>query len=242
MSATVPTSSIRQNEDLVPHILKLNKDLLKKEKSKGPPKVTNPGVLMTVGQQAMQKLVDEARKKMGLADGQALPSYRVRVTDKARWAVPNLLNNVTEVQFYNMVTNQAWGLNRDINRPQPNGDWQPVEFRFLEVLDFHQNIPYLHMVVRWMDLNNETEIKYANGAPLPATNVTVQTDSGISDRIAKALEDRGTNNDQLTALLTQLLSDRHAGPAKAEPVAAEPTAKKAGKKASSSKAAVPKGL
>ena len=98
------------------------------------------------------------------------------------------------------------------------------------------------MVVRWMDLNNETEIKYANGAPLPATNVTVQTDSGISDRIARALEDRGTNNDQLTALLTQLLSDRHAGPVKAEPVAAEPTAKKAGKKAASSKPAVPKGL
>ena len=231
MSATVPTGTIHQNEDLIPRILKLNKDLLKKEKSKGPPKVTNPGVLMTVAQQAMQKLVDEAREKMGLTDGQALPSYRVKVTDK-----------VTEVQFYNMVTNQAWGLNRDINRPQPNGDWQPVEFRFVEVLDFHQNIPYLHMVVRWMDLNNETEIKYANGAPLPATNVTVQTDSGISDRIARALEDRGTNNDQLTALLTQLLSDRHAGPVKAEPVAAEPTAKKAGKKAASSKPAVPKGL
>ena len=208
MIPTVPSDSvIRQADELEPLHLKLKAEDLRKEKV-GPPKVTSSGVLMTAGQQAMQKLVDEAFSKMGLSESDDVPNYRTRLSDKDRWAIPNLLNSVTEANFYNMVTRQAWGIREDIIRPQPNGDWQPVAFRFLEVIDERQNIPYLHMVVQWLDLNNETDIRYANGAPVSGPTVNVHNDNSGYKELADAIQSKDSSNDQLIGLLTKLIAER----------------------------------
>tara|TARA_R100000008_G_scaffold72266_1_gene50378 strand:+ start:2079 stop:2819 length:741 start_codon:yes stop_codon:yes gene_type:complete len=223
MSSTVPTDRIvQQSEDLIPHAMKLNKDTLKSEKAKGPPKVTSPGVLMTVGQQAMQKLVDGAFEKLEISSADELPPYRVKLSDKIRWSIPNLLNAVTEPGFYNMVTRQAWGIREDIIRSQPNGDWQPTAFRFVEILDEMNNIPHLHLVIRWMDLNNEDEIRYANGAPVSSPTVNVHNDNlGYKELIA-AMNNKDSANDQLVELLTKLLANQ-AGVEKEPAVAAPPS-------------------
>ena len=224
--------TIRQSEDLLPHHLKINKVGRKKEGQNAPPKVTNSGLLLTIGQQAMQKLVDNAFQKLEIKNEEELPPYRESLSDKSRWAIPNLLNNVTEAGFYNMVVNLAAGHREDLIRPQPNGDWQPVGFRFVEVMDDAQNIPYLHLVIRWMDLKNAEEIKYHAGAPVTSPTVNVHNDNGSFRQLADAIQNKDSSNEKLMDMLAKLLLERgvaessHPEPTKTEP----PTATKTGKK------------
>jgi len=215
--------TVDQSEDLLPHQMKINRNELKEERTKAPPKVTNPGVLMTIGQQAMQKLVANAFAKLGIDEGSELPSHRTVVSDKIRWSIPNILNNVTEIQFHNMVTQQAWGTRTDIVRPQPNGDWQPIAYRFVELLDENDNTPYMHLVIRWMDLNGKTDIEYINGAPSKSTTVNVQNNNDEIRGLVDNIMAKDANNDQLIGLLTQLVANQGssntvvAGPTKQEP-------------------------
>jgi hypothetical protein len=204
-------------------------------------KVSDPSVLMSVGQRALDKLIASARSEMGLTEGEAVPDHRTRLTNGG-WFIGNLLGNVDEATFNNMVVYRASGDREDLVRSQPNGNWQPVAYNFNRWVQNYQTgpsgsatlhpQPKLLLTIRWMDLKNEAEIKYAGGAPVLQNQTTiVKEQGGLADVIRDLKSDGEEKSKALSMLMEAFLANQPTLPTVPDKVDDAPPVAKAKAKA-----------
>lgn len=160
-------------------------------------RVLNPSVLVRVLNQVTDanQAPKAARKKWS--------ANRTRLGD-CSWVLENILGNVTEPIWANIVGKSLEGMLKTIKNSQPNGDWRISEYEADIKRDADGN-ERLMFAVLWVDSINEPDLKYNNGQP--QVNVEVKTPQ-IPDEVLKAIANRGnTDGDgDLKDLLKGLIS------------------------------------
>jgi hypothetical protein len=127
--------------------------------------------------------------------------FRTRLADSS-WPLHNLQGKVTEPTWGNMVNATIAGMAKTIRNSQPNGDWKVLEFD-TKIDHDTANIERLYVVVKFVDVDNNVELEYRNGAPV-TTTVNVQTNP-IPTELVEALTNRQTDDSRLAGLIEQLV-------------------------------------
>tara|TARA_R110002020_G_scaffold381224_1_gene592229 strand:- start:160 stop:822 length:663 start_codon:yes stop_codon:yes gene_type:complete len=127
--------------------------------------------------------------------------FRTRLCDSS-WPLHNLQGNVTEPTWANMINATISGMKKTISNSQPNGDWKILDYE-TKIDHDSSAIERLFLVVKFVDIENNNDLQYSNGAPVGAT-VNVQN-SPIPPELIEALTNRPNDDSRLAGLLEQLV-------------------------------------
>ena len=127
--------------------------------------------------------------------------FRTRLCDSS-WPLHNLQGNVTEPTWANMINATIAGMKKTISNSQPNGDWKIIQYE-TKIDHDSSAVERLFLVVKFVDVDNNNDLQYTNGAPV-ATTVNVQN-SPIPPELIEALTNKPTDDSRLTGLLEQLV-------------------------------------
>lgn len=121
----------------------------------------------------------------------------------ARWQLGNVLGNVNQSIFANMVGSSLEGMEKTISHAQGNGKWVVTEYE-LDIRRDSNNDECVMLAVKWVDSLDQPDLQYHNGAP--AMNINIKN-TGLSDDAIKALTEKSASSDdaELKGLLKQLI-------------------------------------
>ena len=128
--------------------------------------------------------------------------FRTRLAD-ASWPLHNLQGKVTEPTWANMINATIAGMKKTISNSQPNGDWKILNFD-TKIEHDTDKIERFFLVVKFVDVDNNDDLQYRNGAPV-TTTVNVQTNP-IPQEVVDALTNRQTDDSRLAGLIEQLVT------------------------------------
>tara|TARA_A100001391_G_scaffold197181_2_gene176844 strand:- start:40 stop:693 length:654 start_codon:yes stop_codon:yes gene_type:complete len=130
-------------------------------------------------------------------------SYRTQLKT-AQWRLSGILNHVDEPLYREQIGKTYEGLLKSITLRQPNGSWKVIDYE----VDIRPNAggeDSIMLAVKFVDIKNETDLKYKNGVPV----VDVNVDIGNSNKeLIEAIKAQGANsNDQeLKDLMKQFIA------------------------------------
>ena len=130
-------------------------------------------------------------------------SYRTKLKT-AQWRLSGILNHVDEPLYREQIGKTYEGLLKSINLRQPNGSWKVIDYE----IDIRKNAggeESIMVAVKFVDIKNETDLKYKNGVPV----VDVNVDVGNSNKeLIEAIKAQGANSDdqELKDLMKQFIA------------------------------------
>ncbi len=151
----------------------------------------------------LMRVVNEvfSEQKLDEVHASNCDGFRTRLADSS-WPLHNLQGKVTEPTWANMLNATIAGMAKTIRNSQPNGDWKIIEFE-TKIDHDTANVERLYVVVKFVDVDNNVDLSYNNGAPV-TTTVNVQN-SPIPTEIVEALTSRQTDDSRLAGLIEQLV-------------------------------------
>ena len=165
----------------------------------------------------LNEVVDE--RKISKAKAKECSEFRTRLGD-CHWGLHLLQGKVTEDGWTNIVNSAINGMLKTIRNSQPNGTWEIVDHDVKIEKDDH-NIEQVFFVVKFVDIENATELSYQNGVPV-TTTVNV-TNSPIPEEVIEALSSKNTDDSELKDMIKQLVGALASNATKQATVAPEKT-------------------
>ena len=184
---------------------------------------SNESEIPTINQTSLLlRVVNDVFGEQQLTDAQGsnCEGYRTRLADSS-WPLHNLQGNVTEPTWANMLNATIAGMTKTIRNSQPNGDWKLLEFES-KIDHDSDKVERLFIVVKFVDVDNNEDLQYRNGAPV-ATTVNVQTNP-IPQEVVDALTNRQTDDSQLAGMIEKLVEAIASKTTTSATVTAEPAA------------------
>ena len=140
-------------------------------------------------------------QKISSKKAKACKGFRTRLGD-CSWCLHQLQGKVTAEGWNNIVSNSILGMLKTIKNSQPNGEWAVIDYDVKIDYDASK-IERIYFVVKFVDLDNQDDLVYRNGAPV-TTTVNVQTNP-IPDELVSALTSKKTDDGELKDLIKQLV-------------------------------------
>jgi len=185
-----------------------------KQKSDDIPMINQTSLLLRV--------VNDVFSEQQLSPAQSAncEGYRTRLADSS-WPLHNLQGNVTEPTWANMLNATIAGMDKTIRNSQPNGSWKIIEYES-KIDHDSDKVERLFIVVKFVDVDNNQDLEYRNGAPV-STTVNVQT-SPIPQEVVDALTNRQTDDSHLAGMIEKLVEAIASKTTTSATVTAEPSA------------------
>lgn len=180
-------------------------------------RILDAGVLKTV---AAQMLTSAITDETYGAD------FRTR-TMVHTWPVTGIVgvNGYSEDGWFNAVSSQLDSMRGTITNQQANGRWEPSGYEF-DIRPFSVGgsvSTMFFMGVRWVDLDNEEDIKYSGGAPVNV-NVKVQSaPAADNSELKEVMAMLAANQAGLQDLLGKVLTTKPAAKAPRDKKTRTPT-------------------
>ena len=159
------------------------------------PRIMQSSLLISVANDVLDLNTLPAKSKKKFS------GYRTRIGD-ASWRLTELLGNVDEHIWSNMVGCTIEGQEKTFQHSQPNGTWKMIGYE-VDIKRDKANDERLFLAAEWVDADNQQDLNYQNGAP--SVNVNIASPK-IPKEILSALSSKGGGDDELKGLLKDLIS------------------------------------
>jgi hypothetical protein len=143
-----------------------------------------------------------AEQELSKKKAKECSDFRTRIADTS-WPLHNLQGNVSEPTWANMVNASIAGMNKTIRNSQPNGEWRILNYE-TKIDHDAEKVERLYLVVKFVDVDNESDLMYQNGVPV-STTVNVQTNA-LPQELIDALTNRPSDDSKLAGMIEQLVS------------------------------------
>jgi len=157
-------------------------------------KILQASALISVANKVLDLNSLPAKSKKRFSD------CRTRLGD-ASWLLHQLLGNVDEAIWSNMVGCAIEGQEKTIQHSQPNGTWKVVDYE-VDIRRDKANNERLYLVAKWIDVDNQQDLHYQNGAPSVNLNISAPE---LPKELIAALSTKGGNDEELKGLLKELI-------------------------------------
>lgn len=162
--------------------------------NKDEPKIMQAALLLTIANKVLQLNSLPAKSKKRCAN------HRNRLAD-SNWRLSGLLGKIDEANWSNAVGRCLEGQEKTILHSQPNGTWKISEYE-VDIRRDESGQERLFLAAQWVDVDNEPDLHYQNGAP--AVNVNISSPE-LPKELLAALSSKGGNDEELKGLLKQLI-------------------------------------
>ena len=160
----------------------------------GTSKIMQSNVLLEVANQvlSLNSLPAKAKKRCAC--------FRTKLGDSS-WRLTELLGQVDKSIWSNMVGRTIEGHEKTIIHSQPNGTWKICNYE-VDIRRDKANDERLFLATQWVDIDDQPELQYQNGAP--AVNVNIKSPE-LPKEVLAALGNKGGNDEELKGLLKDLI-------------------------------------
>jgi hypothetical protein len=189
------------NTELIPDF---KKDALGRRRGTKREEEVNDGMIVRSETllQMMQDFIKSNRIPKKVATEATEGEYRT--WDKwEKFPLRDVSGNVTAEVWGKMLKGATKGMLKTITNSQNNGDWQMLDAQAAITVD-EANQDVLVLSVRWVDLLNQPQIRYAGGQPLADVTVNNVIPTEVTDALARMGGDGG-GDPELKGLLKDLI-------------------------------------
>ena len=134
-------------------------------KKQGPPMMMKTTDFMSTLRSVYHSSVVDKKSKKEFKD------YRKRLRHTV-WPLEGVMGKVDAQSWQEMCEDTMKDMIKNIRNSQPNGEWKLFDYE-VDIRPYHNGVESIILACEWVDVDNQSDLRYHNGVPAVDVNVNV---------------------------------------------------------------------